>query len=47
MSSIMDTLEPENLRKGSELLCPALFHNPNPKPFERVFSNEEYVLLKL
>ena len=45
MPEVWDLVEPANSHKSE--LCPQLWNSQDPKPFKRVFSNQQYVVLKV
>ena len=45
MTDIWDVEEPHMIERDQ--VCPQLYHNKNPKPFTRMWSNDEYVVLKV
>ncbi|TRY79739.1 hypothetical protein TCAL_08341 [Tigriopus californicus] len=45
MTDLWDVEEPE--LKHLEQVCPKLYNQPNPRPFTRVFANNDYVVLKV
>ncbi len=46
MTDIWDAEEPEMIDRR-EPLCPVLFHSRDPKPFKRIWANNQYVVLKI
>lgn len=45
MTDIWDVEEPE--RRGGDEVCSKLWNEANPKPFKRVFANDDYVILRV
>jgi hypothetical protein len=45
MTDIWDVEEPEMM--SNDPICPILYNSKNPWPFQRLWANAEYVVLKV
>ena len=45
MPEVWDLVEPHNAREAE--VCPKLWNSQDPKPFKRMFANQQYVVLKV